>query len=49
MFNSFSRLVQRTVCLLAATFIVGGSLALGAAGVESAQCLDYQVTITQLA
>ncbi len=47
--SSFGRLVQRTVCMLAATVIVGGSLALGAVVAQSAQCVDHHVTITQLA
>jgi hypothetical protein len=44
----FGRFIQRTVCMLLATVIVTGSLSLGVAVAESAQCLDYSVTITQL-
>ncbi|HKE94260.1 MAG TPA: hypothetical protein VKB34_08155 [Povalibacter sp.] len=49
MFNKFNQFVQRTVCMFAATMIVGGSLALGAVAAESAQCPGYTITITQLA
>jgi hypothetical protein len=47
--SKLGRFVQRTVCMLAATMIVGGSLAAGAVVAESAQCVGYVVTVTQLA
>lgn len=49
MFSRFGQFVQRTVCMLAATMIVGGSLAAGAVAADAAQCQGYVITVTQLA
>jgi hypothetical protein len=46
--NFSGQWVQRTICLLAAVLIVGGSLSAGTIVAQMAQHKDYSVTITQL-
>jgi len=47
-FTEFSRVTQRTVCMVMSAVIVAASLSLGALGSQSALNDGYSVTITQL-